>query len=447
MNTKNLPASSWKSFLHYVIPSAGAMVLFSSYTIIDGIFVSHGVSDLAMAAVNLSLPFINVLSGIAVLLSIGISTLVAFALGQGKQEKAEQLLSQTVALIIAISVVITVIVCFGAEELAMLLGAGPLTLDYASQYLHILSLFSLCFILSYCLEVMVKVDGRPHLSAIGVGISFVMNVVLDYVFIFPLQWGIFGAALATGLAQLGSMLFFLGYFLSGKSTLRFRKFRFNWKALRSSLPLGVADCSVELILAFLILLYTRVVTAALGEAYLPIYAVISYISMMVFMVMQGLAQGMMPLVSLSIGHNDRGLARVFLKKCLICTLALSLAIVALCQLAPGLWVSLLLEGDSALYPEAVSALRQYSLSYLFTGVCIALAGYFAALGKGRASMTLSLGRGFVLLPAALLAINFLTAGQGIWMSALLGEILSLTLGLLLLRKTEQSPLAAAAQAQ
>lgn len=204
---------------------------------------------------------------------------------------------------------------------------------------------------------------------------------------------------------------------------------------------------MELILAFLILLYTRVVTAALGEAYLPIYAVISYISMMVFMVMQGLAQGMMPLVSLSIGHNDRGLARVFLKKCLICTLALSLAIVALCQLAPGLWVSLLLEGDSALYPEAVSALRQYSLSYLFTGVCIALAGYFAALGKGRASMTLSLGRGFVLLPAALLAINFLTAGQGIWMSALLGEILSLTLGLLLLRKTEQSPLAAAAQAQ
>jgi len=446
MKTKNLPASSWKRFLHYVIPSAAAMVLFSSYTIIDGIFVSKGVSDIAMASVHHSLPFINVLSGIAVLLSIGTSTLVAFAMGQGNHKKAERLFTQIVVLIIIISVVITLAVCFCAEPLAVLLGAGPMTIGYASQYLHIVCLFSICFILSYCLEVMVKIDGRPQLSAIGVGISFVLNIALDYLFIFHFHWEIFGAALATGLAQLGSLLFFLAYFLSGKSNLRFRKFRFDWRALRNSLPLGVADCSVEFVLAFLIFLYNRVVTACLGEAYLPIYAVISYISLMVFMVMQGLAQGMMPLVSLSIGHNHRNLARLFLKKCLLCAIALSIAIVAVCQLAPHLLVSLLLEGDNFLYPDAVAALRQYALSYLFSGVSIVLAGYFAALGKGSASITLCLGRGFVLLPAALLVINLLTGGQGIWMAALVGEFLSLVLGLALLRNTEKTPLATAVQA-
>ena len=428
---------SWKTFLHYVAPSAAAMVLFSSYTIIDGIFVAKGVSDLAMAAVNLSLPFVNVLSGIAILLSMGASTLVAFALGKGDHEKADQLFTQTAALIVALSAVITLAVCLWAEPLAHLLGAGPLTVGYASQYLHVVCLFSVCFILSYCLEVMVKIDGRPQLAVIGVAISFVIHIGLDYVFIFLMDLEVLGSALATGLAQLASLIFFLVYFLSGKSNLRFRKFRFDWTALRDSLPLGVADCSIEFMLAFLTTLYNRVISAAMGEEYLPLYAVIAYISLLVSMVMQGIAQGMMPLVSLSIGQNDREGARQFLKKCLLCVAVVGLAVEVICQACPGLLVAMLLEGDNALFPQAVSALRQYALSYLAAGVSIALAGYFAALGKGPSSMLLSLGRGFVLLPAALLVIHFIGGGQGIWMAALVGEVLALILGLVLLRRVHR----------
>lgn len=99
-------------------------------------------------------------------------------------------------------------------------------------------LFSVCFILSYCLEVMVKVDGAPQLAMFGVGISFLINVGLDYLFIMVFHWGVWGAALATGLAQLGSLIFFLIYFLSGKSNLRFRRFRFRLKDFRRILPWG-----------------------------------------------------------------------------------------------------------------------------------------------------------------------------------------------------------------
>ena len=410
------------------------MVLFSSYTIIDGIFVSKGVSELALAAVNISLPFINILSGIAILLSMGTSTLCAFAMGEGKHQKAERIFTQTVAIILAISLLLTIGVSLWAEPLAYLLGAGPMTIGYASEYLHIICLFSVCFILSYCLEVMVKVDGRPQLATIGVGISFLINVGLDYVFIFIFGWGVFGAALATGLAQLGSLAFFLSYFLSGKSNLKFRRFSFRPKLLKNILPLGVADCSIEFMLGFLTLLYNHVILATLGEGALPIYAVIAYISLLVSMVMQGIAQGMMPLVSLAVGHNDRPAIRSFLRKCLISVLAAGVVVELVCQLAPGALVSLLLEGDSDLFPQAVSALRQYALSYLPAGVSIALAGYFAALGKGPSSMLLSLGRGFVLLPAALLVINFFGSGHGIWMAALVGEVLALILGLLLQRR-------------
>ena len=423
---------SWKTFLHYVIPSVAAMVLFSSYTIVDGIFISKGVGELALAGVNISLPFINFLSGVAILLSMGTSTLCAFALGQGDHEKAEKIFSQTVAIIVGISIVITIAVSLFSEPLACFLGAGPQTVGYSAQYLHVVCLFSLCFILSYCLEVMVKVDGAPQLAMFGVGVSFLINVGLDYLFIMVWHWGVFGAALATGLAQLGSLLFFLFHFLSGRSNLRFRRFSFHPKELRRILPLGIADCSIELMLGFLTLLYNHVITSLLGESSLPIYAVIAYISLLVSMVMQGIAQGMMPLVSLAVGEEDRGAIRLYLRRAFLTVLVVGAVVELVCQAAPGVIVSLLLSGDSALFDETVTALRLYALSYLPAGITIVLAGYFAALAKAGASALLSLGRGFVLLPAALLVLNLLGASSLIWTAALIGELLSLALGLVLL---------------
>ena len=434
------PEGSWKTFMHYVIPSVAAMVLFSAYTIIDGIFVSHGVGEIALASVNIALPFVNVLSGIAILLSMGTSTLCAFAMGKKNYEEAERIFTQTVVIIIAISAVLAVLVSLFADSLALLLGAGPQTLAYTSQYLHVICLFSVCFILSYCLEVMVKVDGSPQLAIIGASISFLINVGLDYLFIMHFGWGVFGAAFATGLAQLGSLIFFLYHFLSGRSTLKFRKFKLHLPDLRRIMPLGIADCSIELMLGFLTLLYNHVILSLLGEESLAIYAVIAYLSLVVSMVMQGIAQGMMPLVSLAVGEGNRKRIRGYLKQCLITVLAVGVAVELLCHLAPNVMVSLLLDHNSVLFNETVSALRIYALSYLPAGISIALAGYFSALGRAGSAALLSMGRGFVLLPLALMTLYLMGGSLNIWFAALIGEILSLILAVLLLKKNAGKPL-------
>ena len=436
MLSPSVPSRSWKTFLHYVIPSVAAMVLFSAYTIVDGIFVSKGVGELALAGVNISLPFINILSGTAILLSMGTSTLCAFALGRGEHEKAEKIFTQTVVAIVVIAAVITLAVSLFSEPLAYFLGAGPQTVGYSSQYLHVVCLFSVCVILSYCLEVMVKVDGAPQLAMFGVGVSFLINVGLDYLFIMVWHWGVFGAALATGLAQLGSLIFFLAYFLSGKSNLRFRRFSFHLKDFQRILPLGIADCSIELMLGFLTLLYNHVITNLLGESSLPIYAVIAYVSLLVSMVMQGIAQGMMPLVSLAVGEQDPSAIRLYLRRSFLLVLVVGAVVVGVCLAAPGGIVALLLSGESTLFDQTVAALRQFALSYLPAGITIVLAGYFAALGRAGSSALLSLGRGFVLLPAALLVLNLLGASSLIWTAALIGELLSLALGLVLLGRNK-----------
>ncbi len=428
---------SWKTFLNYVIPSVSAMVLFSAYTIVDGIFIAKGVGELALAGVNITLPFINVLSGIAILLSMGTSTLCGFALGQNKHKKAEKIFTQTVVTIVAVSALITVLVFFFSTPIATFLGAGEQTLPYSTTYLHVISLFSVCFILSYCLEVMVKIDGAPQLAVIGAGISFLMNIVLDYLFIMRFGMGVFGAALATGLAQLGSLIFFLTYFLSKKANLHFSRFRFRFSTLRRILPLGVADCSIELMLGFLTLIYNHVILSLLGERYLPIYAVIAYVSLVVNMILQGIAQGMMPLLSLAEGKEDHTSIRLYFRKGLITVLAAGILVTLFCELAPSTIASVLLESESTLLADTSAAIQRYALSFLPAGFTILLAGYFAGRGKGGLSSMISLGRGFLLLPAPLLVIWISGATPVLWWAALVGETLALLLSVILYRMQDK----------
>lgn len=429
---------SWKEFSRYVLPSVAAMLLFSLYTVVDGIFVAWGAGETALTSVNIALPFVSSLSGFSVLISMGTATLVAFARGRGDEKEASALFSQTVAVILIVSAVITSLVAFFSKPLALLLGAGSLTVTGTSDYLRIVSLFSVCFILSYCLEIMVKVDDNPQMAIVGVGASFITNIVLDYLFVIVLQWGVKGAAWATGIAQVISLAIFLFYFFSQKSHLKLSTFSPRPRVFLRIFPLGVADCSVELIVAFLTFLYNHILMALFGESSLTVYAVIAYLNLFVFMMMQGVAQGMMHLVSLQIGGGNEGKADGYFRMCLITTFALGILFTGFSLGMPELMVKILLKEDSAVFQEAVRALRLYSLSFLFVGFNIAIAGYFTARGKAVPSIALALGRGFVFAPVALLIFSFFWNGTWIWMSACVGELLCVLVSIYVLRRYKNS---------
>lgn len=414
-----------KTFRQYVLPSVVAMLLFSLYTVVDGIFVAWGAGELALASVTLSLPFISTLSGIAVLFSMGAATLVAFARGRGDMEEANNLFRQSVGAMGIIAVTITVLMVFFSDELAVKLGAGPLTMADTSSYLHIVSLFSICFILSYCFEIMVKVDGSPHLAMVGVGSSFITNIVLDYILVIHLNWGVVGAAWATGIAQLVSFIIFLSHFLGKKSNLKLGRFRWDVKKLLKGLPLGVADFSVELIIAFLTLLYNRIMMELFGENSLSIYSVIAYLNLFVFMMMQGVSQGMMHLVSLHLGHGEEKTARGYFRMSILTVLMVGVLCFAVAQLAPERIAGLLLDGESELMGATIIAIREYSYSFLLVGLNIAVAGYFTARELAVPSMSLALSRGFIFAPVALLFCAYVSGGIFFWYGAIFGEVLTL----------------------
>ena len=231
-------------FLRFSSATVASLMVFSLYSIVDGLFVAKGVGDYAMAAVNLAVPFTNVMFSIAVTFAVGTSTILSIYLGQGNREHANRLFSQNLALLVVIGLTITALVLIFLKPFALLLGAEEETLGYTMSYLRGLAPFAICFIVSYNLEILVKTDGRPMLAVLTVCIGCLTNCVLDYVAIFVLNWGAWGAAFATGLSQLLTCVIYITHFLGKHTTFHLVRFRPEGSIYRRLIPIAKADAKL-----------------------------------------------------------------------------------------------------------------------------------------------------------------------------------------------------------
>ena len=300
-NSETSSVSLKKDFFKYVIPSVISMWVSALYIMVDGIFVSKGVGPEALASVNLTVPFVNLVFGISVLFSIGASSTISAILGEGDREKANKSFTMSITFLTIISILISVFGYLFLDEISYLLGAKENTIEMVKSYLKIIVFFSPFYMVSYALEVLIKVDGYPSLSTIGVLISAITNIVLDYVFVFVFDWGIEGAGIATGLARVFSFLFFTTHFLSRKSTLKLRRFKFKFDYIKKVTSIGLADCMTELSTGLIILLFNQSILATIGDNGLVAYSIISYINTLILSTMLGISQGLQQLSSYYIG--------------------------------------------------------------------------------------------------------------------------------------------------
>ena len=339
-------------FLHFSAATVASLMVFSLYSIVDGLFVAKGVGEYAMSAVNLAVPFMNVMFSIAVLFAVGTSTIIAIYLGEGRRENANRLFSQNLAVLVVIGLVITGLVLVFLEPFAMLLGAKDVTLEYTKDYLRGLAPFAVCFIVSYNMEILVKTDGRPTLAIITVITGCLTNCVLDYVAIFVLDWGAWGAAFATGLSQLLTCVMYLTHFLGKHTTFHLVRFRPDRHIYRRLLPIGVADGATELCNGLMIFLFNRTILRCIGQDGLVSYTIIAYINTLILNIMLGVSQGSQPLVSYHYGQRDRKGCRRLLQYGLV-TLA---GMTALCFGAVQLFAPQIVHiflGDNKWFPFTI----------------------------------------------------------------------------------------------
>lgn len=435
-----------KEFFRFVAPSVASMLVFSTYSMVDGLFVAYGVGELALAAVNLCMPFVNGLFALAILMSVGTSTVCAIHLGRGERREADALFTRSVLIVGAAALLVTAACNLFTHDIALFLGATEGTLEYASAYLRIIGSFSFAFMVSYCFEVLVKTGGHPGLAAVGVAVCSVMNIALDYVFVIRFQWGIEGAAYATGIAQTSSLLLFAWHFLSGRSAVRLSLSSLSMRmkgVYRRVVGAGASSFLDEMSLGMTAFLFNRILAAYVGEKGVVAYAVVGYVNTLVLMTTAGITQGMQPIVSLNLGRGNRKACRGYHRYAVVLAAACSLISFAVCRLWPDTIAALLLKRDSPSFAYTAAALGIFSISFLMAGINIVSAGFFAAVERPRFAMSLSLARGFVLSTAALFVTVALWGGNAVWYAPAVSEFLCLTLAVSLtvgyMRQTSRAP--------
>ena len=431
-----------KQFFRFSTATVASLMVFSLYSIVDGLFVARGVGEYAMSAVNLSVPFINLLFSIAVIFAVGTSTIIAYLLGQKNAQSANKLFSQNLVTLTVIGVTISVLVLVFTEPFALLLGADELTLEYTIHYLQGLAPFAVCFMISYNLEVLVKTDGRPRLALITVCVGCVTNCVLDYLAIFHWDMGIWGAAAATGVSQLLTCVIYMTHFFGKHTTFHPVRFRMDWKIYRRLLPIGISDGLTELCNGLMSVLFNHTILRCIGTDGLVAYTIIAYANTLVINITMGISQGSQPLISFQNGREDGAAIGKLLGYGLrtMCGVA-AVCFTALFLAAPALIGMFLPEAEPQMLAFSTDAFRRYSLCYLPVGFNIYIAGFLTAMERPVPAVAISTGRGLILQGSILLLLAAVFGGSSIWFAPLISELLCLGLSvffLLRLRRTHRT---------
>lgn len=420
-------------FMRFIIPSIVAQWVFALYTMVDGIFVAKGVSEVALTAVNISMPYIMGLYSISILFAVGTSTVVAISLGEKNEKRANEVFTQNIVLLTIFSILITVAVMLNLERIAVFLGATDMNMEYVMDYLGAIVPFSGLFILSYSFETLIKTDGYPKMATIIVTTGSLLNVVLDYLMVMKWDMGIRGAALATGISHVVLIALYLVHFLGKKGIIKFRKFKLDlplvWREFKNGLPSGITELSTGLI----IFLFNQAILRFLNEDALVSYTIISYVNSIAIMTMVGIAQGYQPLISYYYGQKRIERCKKLLRYGITAAIVLSIAFTAGCMLGADGIVSLFISPDmTELSAYSAQVLRIFALSFLIAGYNIVIGGYFTAVEVPVSATIISLGRSVVLLILSLGVLTTVFKGAGIWWSPMVSEALTLVLTLLLL---------------
>lgn len=418
-----LEGKSLKSdFLRFIIPSIIAQWVFSLYTMVDGIFVARGVSEVALTAVNISMPFSVGLFSISILFAVGNSTIVAILLGRGKHKEANQVFTQNIVILCGLAIIITALIWIFLEPFAKFLGATDNILPYAKEYIGTIAPFAIAYVLSYSFETLIKTDGYPKLATIYVTCGAVLNCILDYLFVMVWHKGVAGAAFATGVSQAAVILLYLRHFLSSKGTIKFAKFKFDFSIVRRQIKNGMSSGITEFSSGIIIFFFNQAILAYIGEGALVSYTIISYVNTIVIMSMAGIAQGSQPLISYYYGKGTTEKCVRLLKYSIVGAAAISIFAVAACWLGADAIVSMFISAEhQALREYSVRVFRIFMLSFLLAGYNVVIGGYFTSVERAGYATAISLTRSLAALVASLVVLTALFGGEGIWWSPLLAE--------------------------
>lgn len=427
----------YKTFLKFSLPNMVGLMAMSSVALVDAYFVSQYVSPVAFAAVNIIMPLITIVFGIAIMFTIGAAVLVGTYLGENKIVKARAVFTKVMITISSISLFFSVVCYFFSYDVARLLHANDEIMVYAKPYLEMVALFFLFQALEYSLSVMIRTDGNPYLASIAVLSGALLNFILDYIFIVKMNMGIEGAALGTGISFMVSTFMLLFHFILKKGNLKLTKYIGKWKEIFFAAYNGSSELFSEASVAIIAYLFNKIMVESLGTYGVEAFAVINISLWAVNMLCYAIGDSLVPLLSINYGAGYYDRIKKILTLSRISVLFIGGLAFLLFTFIPEIIVSLLLDKKNKEAFEIALVFADYTkYAFLFLGLNIVFSSSFTAIQKPFHSIVVAALRGLILPVICIYFLPFILNETGLYMAISVAEFTTIILAYYLWKNTK-----------
>ena len=429
---------SYSKLIKFTLPTIAMMIFTSIYGVVDGVFVSNCVGSDAFAAVNLIMPIIMILGSVGFMIGTGGSAIVSKTLGEGKKEKANEYFSMLVYLCVVSGVILSVIGIIFTGPIAVLLGAkGSIAKDCVTYGRTVFFMLTGLF-LQNAFQSFLVVAEKPKLGLFVTLLAGFTNMFLDFLFVYVLRFGVFGAALATGISQFVGSVIPIIYFAGGKNNvLKLTKCRFNKDIIIKTCINGSSEMVTNISMSLVNILYNMQLMKYIGTNGVVAYGIIMYVGFIFVGTYMGYAVGSAPVISYHYGAGNKDELKNLFKRSLTIIIVSSVVMTLIAEIIAGYLAGIFVSYDNNLLELTTEAIRIYAVSYLISGINIFASSFFTALNNGVVSAVISFMRMFVFQIVMILLLPVVLGISGIWTAVIAAEVLSVVISVMFLVKNRK----------
>ena len=403
--------------MQYAIPAIVAMVASSLYNMVDSIFIGQGVGPMAISGLAITFPFMNLSGAIGACIGVGASTYLSVKLGQKDYSMAQRILGNSVVLKIITGIIFGAICLLFLDPILRFFGASDNTLPYAHEYMVVILLGNVFTHLYFGMNALLRAASKPKQAMYATIFTVVLNTALDPIFIYTLDMGIRGAALATILSQTTALCWQIKQFSNPHELLHFKRgiYKLDWSIIKNILAIGVSPLAMNTCSCIIVIFINTALVKYGGDMAVGAYGIANRIGFLFFMIVMGINQGMQPIAGYNYGamHFDRML------KVLKLSMISATAIMAFGWLVGELMpypCARLFTTDAELIEQAVKGIRLNMIAFPLIGSQAVITNFFQSIGKAKISIFLSLSRQMIFLLPLLVALPPMLGVDGVWLA-------------------------------
>ncbi|MEG2342542.1 MAG: MATE family efflux transporter [Acidaminococcaceae bacterium] len=417
------------TFFKFILPSIFSMVFISFYSAVDSYYIAQYVSTDAMAAVNIVLPFTNLVWGLAVMLAAGSSALIGIKLGEGKREEADQGFSLIFLFLLALSTIVAVLALLNIDSIIYFMGATDLLYTNAKNYLFFIIAATPILVAKLFLEYYIRLDGHPAFALFISFIGLILNIIFNHYTIVVMGLGVVGASFSTVASITASTLLGVMYFLFYSRALHFTAPQWDTGFVLHSLTNGSSEMLTEISSGIVGILFNITILRYAGENGVAAMAVVINIFYFLVSIYLGIAVGAQPLISYNYGAQNKLQLQQILVYCRWSIIFSSVVVFLLAQGLGSNNIHWYLGDNPTVVQLAIDGFRLFAFCFLFLGVNVFMSGLYTAIGNGKVSALISLARSLIFVVIALVVLPKIFGLPGVWWTIPVAEAITMVMSL------------------